>query len=179
MKKLIPLFLAFLSIAALLIAPVVPSTNSSATKIGPSTQKLDATSEISAATASLQSGQGPSGIGPMSCSAGGIGSAYCETAQSAQAPSTSSVNGSWTDITPSSGPSSRELASMAYDAADGYVILFGGENRSGEAQCYDTGPNGQTYPVSNGGTYEWYGHQTVWDSVLGGGCRIENLGYPS
>jgi len=49
----------------------------------------------------------------------------------------------------------------------------------GEPQCYDTGPNGQTYPVSNGGKYEWYGHQSTWDLVLGGGCRIENLGYPS
>ena len=34
--------------------------------------------------------------------------------------------GLWTNIMPTGGPSAREGASMAYDAKDGYVILFGG-----------------------------------------------------
>jgi len=38
--------------------------------------------------------------------------------------------GVWTNITASSGPSSRELASMAYDGANSYVVLFGGANNS-------------------------------------------------
>src|SRR5437016_7068778 len=36
------------------------------------------------------------------------------------------LGGSWTNITSSTGPPQRDLASMVYDAADGYVILFGG-----------------------------------------------------
>jgi len=37
------------------------------------------------------------------------------------------LGGSWTNITTSIGPSPRAGGSMAYDVADGYVILFGGE----------------------------------------------------
>jgi len=36
------------------------------------------------------------------------------------------LGGFWTNITSSSGPSPRGEQSMAYDTADGYVILFGG-----------------------------------------------------
>src|SRR5438445_689575 len=34
--------------------------------------------------------------------------------------------GVWTQLSPSSSPPPRQYASMAYDAADGYVLLFGG-----------------------------------------------------
>lgn len=36
------------------------------------------------------------------------------------------AGGSWTQLSPSTHPSAREGARMAYDAADGYVVLFGG-----------------------------------------------------
>ncbi len=113
-----------------MIAPVVLSTNSSATETTSNMRKLDANREILAATTSLQSGHGPLGIGPMSCSAGGLGSAYCKTAQRGQASSTSGADGSWTSIIPSI-PSPRFFASMVYDAADGYVVLSGGAGGSG------------------------------------------------
>ncbi|MDE1819552.1 MAG: PKD domain-containing protein [Euryarchaeota archaeon] len=32
----------------------------------------------------------------------------------------------WTQLTPATSPGTREYASMTYDAADGYVVLFGG-----------------------------------------------------
>jgi ABC-type transport system involved in multi-copper enzyme maturation permease subunit len=117
------LFLAFLSIASVLITPVFLSTNSSATKTAADTQKINASSEMSAATTSLKSGQGPSGLGLVNCAPTGSGSAYCETSTTHPA-SSSSVIPSWTNITSSTGPSPFNCASMTYDAADGYVILF-------------------------------------------------------
>lgn len=41
--------------------------------------------------------------------------------------------GVWTNITPAASPSARYLAGMTYDAADGYVLLFGGLTSSGHA----------------------------------------------
>jgi hypothetical protein len=41
--------------------------------------------------------------------------------------------GAWTNISSSNGPSPRISASMAYDAADGYVILFGGATAASSA----------------------------------------------
>ena len=35
--------------------------------------------------------------------------------------------GSWAQLTPSPAPAARERAGMVYDAADGYVLLFGGD----------------------------------------------------
>lgn len=39
--------------------------------------------------------------------------------------------GFWTNVTPSVSPSARSNMSMAYDAADNEVVLFGGQNSSG------------------------------------------------
>src|SRR5713101_5226628 len=79
--SLTAIFLAYLSIAVLLTAPAVLSTNSAATKTASNTRRLNATTEISAATMSLQSGRGPSGLGQVNCSLIGLGSTFCETDQ--------------------------------------------------------------------------------------------------
>jgi hypothetical protein len=42
------------------------------------------------------------------------------------------LHGTWTALHPSNSPSPRAGASMAYDQADGYVVLFGGGNRTTE-----------------------------------------------
>src|SRR2546426_524288 len=128
------LLLAFLSIAVIVVTPLSLGRNLPAAGSSVGLQKTSSSSQLTAAIASLQSGLGPLGIGPISCSATGLGSAQCETARSGQAVSTpsgpaisaSGVTGSWTNITSSTGPSQRSGASMAYDTADGYVILFGG-----------------------------------------------------
>jgi hypothetical protein len=120
------LFLAFLSVAAMLATPAWLGRSSQATGSSVGPQKAYSSSEMTSAIASLQSGDGPSGVGPMSCSSEGLGSAYCETTQSEQAASTSTVDPPWTNITSTGGPSPRVGASMAYDAADGYVVLFSG-----------------------------------------------------
>src|SRR3989441_1275681 len=132
------LLLAFLSIAVIVVTPLSLGRNLPAAGSSVGLQKTSSSSQLTAAIASLQSGLGPLGIGPISCSATGLGSAQCETARSGQAVSTpsgpaisaSGVTGSWTNITSSTGPSQRSGASMAYDAADGYVILFGGISSS-------------------------------------------------
>ncbi len=41
------------------------------------------------------------------------------------------VGGQWTELTESNAPSPRSSAGLAYDAADGYVLLFGGSGTSG------------------------------------------------
>src|SRR6267378_4904561 len=128
------LLLAFLSIAVIVVTPLSLGRNLPAAGSSVGLQKTNSSSQLTAAIASLQSGLGPLGIGPISCSATGLGSAQCETARSGQAVSASSgqaisasgVTGSWTNVTSSTHPSPREFASMTYDTADGYVILFGG-----------------------------------------------------
>ncbi|MDE1820107.1 MAG: PKD domain-containing protein [Euryarchaeota archaeon] len=47
------------------------------------------------------------------------------------------VAGGWTELYPTSWPAGRWGAAMAYDAADGYVVLYGGYNSSGLGMYYD------------------------------------------
>jgi Galactose oxidase, central domain len=44
------------------------------------------------------------------------------------------VGGTWTKIAATTHPSARAFVSLAYDAADGYVVLFGG--CTGQPMCY-------------------------------------------
>jgi len=46
--------------------------------------------------------------------------------------------GIWTQLSPTSSPSPRAGASMVYDAADGYVLLFGGVDGNNTAPLGDT-----------------------------------------
>src|SRR6267143_355467 len=46
--------------------------------------------------------------------------------------------GSWTQLFPSTSPQQRYAASMAYDAADGYVVLFSGGSDMNSATCFGT-----------------------------------------
>ena len=84
-------------------------------------QKLDPSMAMKAAITSLKSRQGPSALDPVSCVENGPGSASCET--SLYGVSASTQNAEWTELPP---PSARWGASMAYDSADGYAVLFGG-----------------------------------------------------
>jgi Galactose oxidase, central domain len=47
-------------------------------------------------------------------------------------------HGIWTPLHPAASPPARDGAAMAYDAADGYVLLFGGENYSPGTLLSDT-----------------------------------------
>lgn len=80
------------------------------------------------AAASLALGAGPAAGHAASCTGVGSGSRSCSVAGLLPLPSTAS--GAWVDVTgfSSSAPTPRWLGAMTYDAADGYVLLFGGEN---------------------------------------------------
>src|SRR2546425_473890 len=143
-RSLTALFIACLSIAVLLISPSVPPTlnNLSVIKTLPNTQKLDASSEILAATNSLESGHGPSGFGTFSCLQNALMSASCATPAAGTSPllSAASAQG-WTELA-AAHPSASFLSGIAYDAFDGYVVLFGGVGAAGL--------NGETWKFSSG-----------------------------
>src|SRR3989442_129326 len=143
-RSLTALFIAYLSIAVLLISPSVPPTlnNLSVIKTLPNTQKLDASSEILAATNSLESGHGPSGFGTFSCLQNALTSASCATpaAGTSRLLSAASAQG-WTELA-AAHPSASFLSGIAYDAFDGYVVLFGGVGAAGL--------NGETWKFSSG-----------------------------
>src|SRR2546422_805604 len=143
-RSLTALFIAYLSIAVLLISPSVPPTlnNLSVIKTLPNTQKLDASSEILAATNSLESGHGPSGFGTFSCLQNALMSASCATPAAGTSPllSAASAQG-WTELA-AAHPSASFPSGIAYDAFDGYVVLFGGVGAAGL--------NGETWKFSSG-----------------------------
>ena len=107
-----------------------------ATPAGTSAAALEASAELS-----LEHGNGPAGGIPVDCAAPGqpAASISCHSsARSGITPATSSdlewQNSSGLGWAVQGVPPGREYAtySMAYDYADGYVVLFGGSNWSGQ-----------------------------------------------
>ena len=70
-----------------------------------------------------------------------------------------SSNGGWTQFNPASSPSARGYANMAYDAATGKVILFGGIGNPGSGGC-------SSYYCND--TWSWDGSN--WTQVISPGC---------
>jgi hypothetical protein len=63
------------------------------------------------------------------------------------------ANGTWTQLHPTSSPSARGHSVAVYDAADGYVVLFGGLQQGGG-------------PVGGGSMYDtWTFHAGVWTKL--------------
>jgi hypothetical protein len=79
---------------------------------------------------------------PIPFEARHVGRVRPAIAPSADRPAAGVPPPTWAEVSPKFGPSPRWQASMAYDAADGYVLLFGGSNGSVTS--------GQTYSYSNG-----------------------------
>src|SRR2546426_8444779 len=165
------LSMMYLSFAVLLIAPSVPPTfnNLSVVNILPNSQKLDASSEILAATNSLESGHGPSGLGAI-CLQNGFMNLGCTTGKAGISPLLSVAPSApgWTELGPAH-PSSFLLGSIAYDAADGYVVLFGGATSlgsiNGETWKYSGGTWTQITPTS--GPPARFGGAMTYDTVDG------------
>ena len=62
------------------------------------------------------------------------------------------VDGLWAPLLPLTSPSAREGASMAYDRADGYVVLFGGAHAMGylnDTWKFSTGNWKRIYPAAH------------------------------
>jgi hypothetical protein len=103
-----------------------------------------ASSLLAQAEASLARGAGPALGSPLACSSS-AGSARC-TMPGHPAPPTISSKQYWTNVsgpvvTP---PAGAYFVTMSYDAADGYVVLFGGCN------YYGSCPLGSTWAFSGG-----------------------------
>src|SRR3989454_4349898 len=162
------LSMMYLSFAVLLIAPSVPPTfnNLSVVNILPNSQKLDASSEILAATNSLESGHGPSGLGAI-CLQNGFMNLGCTTGRAGISllPSVAPSAPGWTELGPAH-PSSFLLGSIAYDAADGYVVLFGGATSLGSI-------NGETWKYS-GGTWTQITPSSSPPARLGAGMAYDS-----
>src|SRR2546427_18649 len=162
------LSMMYLSFAVLLIAPSVPPTfnNLSVVNILPNSQKLDASSEILAATNSLESGHGPSGLGAI-CLQNGFMNLGCTTGRAGISllPSVAPSAPGWTELGPAH-PSSFLLGSIDYDAADGYVVLFGGATSLGSI-------NGETWKYS-GGTWTHITPSSSPPARLGAGMAYDS-----
>jgi hypothetical protein len=98
------------------------------------------------AESSLEGGGGPAQGHQDVCTAASTGSASCGTPAAVPAP-----EGNWTEGT-GVAPPARELASMAYDPIDQYVVLFGG--------CGYTCSMNDTWTFSNGTWTNLTGHTT-------------------
>jgi hypothetical protein len=99
-----------------------------------------ASSQLGAASASLARGEGPALGHPLSCQAGEAGSYRCAT----HPPASSNSSGvGWSEIP--NIPFSRAGALLAYDAADGYVVMFGGQILTEYTESYNVGNETWTY----------------------------------
>ncbi|HZY70021.1 MAG TPA: PKD domain-containing protein [Thermoplasmata archaeon] len=103
-------------------------------------------SPLAAATASLAAGHGPAAGAAVSCAQVAPNAASCSAHPAASFP----ANASWVNLTARAipAPGARAGAEMVYDAADGYVLLFGGEF-SGSAP-FTFGVDRDTWTFSNG-----------------------------
>src|SRR5712692_6518024 len=113
-----------LTLSALFAVPSGVHTSSPRSGVGTSRQSSSVQQEMmTAAAASLESGHGPLGLSPMNCLATGFASTLCGARQNTFVASGSSPE--WSEIS-SSPPPPQFSPTMAYDLADGYVVLFGG-----------------------------------------------------
>lgn len=129
-----------------LLAPGVHLLGGLAPKLTATPAAGTAASELAAATTSLGSGHGPAARAAVSCALTGPNAASC----SARGAAGFSMNASWTNLTARAipGPGARAGAQMVYDAADGYVLLFGGEFSGATPFTY--GVDRDTWTFSNG-----------------------------
>lgn len=76
-----------------------------------------------------------------------------ESQSSAYSDTWTYANGSWTLLSPSNSPPPRYAASMAWDAADGYMVLFGGHDYPSNVDLNDTWTfvHGQWTPAATTG----------------------------
>src|SRR5437899_2575038 len=128
------MFLLYLSVAIMSAFPSVQFNQSANITRSESMQSSDGSSELLAATNSLQSGTAPQALASLHCTLSGTVFANCASnlPEAPAALTTTPSNTGWTRLGPTS-PSLRAFASLVYDSADGYVILFGGVSGSNNA----------------------------------------------
>jgi Galactose oxidase, central domain len=108
---------------------------------------------------------------------GGCGPGYC----SALSDTWRFLNGTWTQLSPTASPAPVNGADMTYDAADGYVLLYGGYFNGG---CYTdtwkfiagtwTHLNTSSTPAQGCGTLMTYDGADRYALLYGGCCGAGN-----
>ncbi|MCI4331593.1 MAG: hypothetical protein L3K19_07090 [Thermoplasmata archaeon] len=119
-----------LAVVVALLALVLPGSYpvATASRLGPvpipsGSGTTPGSGMLHQAEVTLREGQGPAAGASLRCSSGP--SPRCGPLGGSPAPTTSPAY--WLNLSdPRNGPSPRETVAMTYDAADGYVLLFGG-----------------------------------------------------
>lgn len=127
---------ALLSLVVLVLLLGLPSLRPSGVSSLPVPQPTSGPSGVLVeAAASLRAGEGPAHGMSWACQLLPGASASCGSPAR-----TDSSAVAWQDVTSSSGtpPSARVGVGMVYDAKDGYVLLYGGENGGGTSTYDDT-----------------------------------------
>jgi hypothetical protein len=155
-----PAVFGAVTVAVMLLASGFTLGLDGVTPRGGSNSSLDhAWEEVTAASASLQRGDGPAAGAPESCTVTTSTGYSCSTA--ASTPTVFPTSATWSNITTKvvPAPSARQTV-MVWDAADGYALLFGGYIKvSGVQQYYG---ESDTWTYMNG---VW---TNVTSTVIGG-----------
>jgi hypothetical protein len=126
---------------------------------------------LTAAVRSLEQPNNPVSPG-ATCQLSGSSSASCTVVSPARPhPASVGANGEWVNVTnnltggQSNEPSARYIEAVAYDAADGYVLLFGGYNPNTNTLLADTWTyqNGLWTYLNVPGPSGRYGAQMAYD----------------
>jgi PKD repeat protein len=139
--------LVLLGAVALLLVPLpgaAEAPGSPATATSSSSVPLvpdPATTPLDLAAASLSAGAGPAAGAAWSCSAGASAAATCERASRGTGAIPRTFSRNWTNETSSlpTAPAAAYWTSMVYDAADRYVLLFGGTPSGGQTWTFQNG----------------------------------------
>jgi PKD repeat protein len=99
---------------------------------------------LAEASSSLSHGLGPAAGQPLACAASGTASASCSTPLASPLP----AGAVWTNLTHllHPVPSARATGQMTYDAADGYILYYGGEIYNGSTYI----PQRDTWTFADG-----------------------------
>jgi len=114
------------------------------THAGPVGSPFGTNAPLALAERTLARGAGPDALAPMVCQTTADGwSATCSVEpqyRSAKSATLTNVSESpvWMEVSPHGGPTARVYTMMTYDPADGYVLLFGGFNRTTSQPGDDT-----------------------------------------
>jgi len=133
---------------------------------------------LSQAEQSLKQGHGPAGGEPLRCESS-VGGERCALDSGVAIPSSGRAplisSPAWAQLSPITSPSGRSFASMTYDGADGYVVLFGGNRLGalGDTWKFAGGNWTELSPTTSPGAR--YDSTMVYDEadgyvVLFGGC---------
>jgi Galactose oxidase, central domain len=138
-----------------------------ATASGPSLS-LPSRDAVAAARSSLAAGGGPAAGVPWSCHPTGGGASCSAGPGTPRLPTMAPLNPGWSNL--SFSPVARALpggASLVYDAADGYVLLFGGTNGTLKGDTWSFAGGLWTHLHPKNAPSPRYGEAMAYDAPAG------------